>query len=348
MDENSEAAQGLRHELNMNLNKFELQIRHLVLQSRGDTRLAIPNLVITNPLAASEDPIIVNEIQRALENWTSVIQGAVEAEHQKMSKSQRTPLGEIEFWRERNANLSVLYDQINAPKVQQMVQVMKAIDYPQLNAFNVYFGDLTKLFLEAKDNVKFLSTLERHFKHISEGSYQTILESMQSMINGLRMVWVISRHYNSDERMAPLMENISETLAKRIRDGVKLSEVLAMDFKTSKRLVSEAKDVLLKWSETYFRMRKRIEDSGSDHRWEFDRKALFSKTDYMSEICANIIEIIEALDHFRVFLGPELKAVTGDSAGIDEVIRLVEGLTIPLKVPFEEKIFDKSRSKSVV
>ena len=329
----------------MNLNKFELQIRHLVLQSRGDTRLAIPNLVITNPLAASEDPIIVNEIQRALENWTSVIQGAVEAEHQKMSKSQRTPLGEIEFWRERNANLSVLYDQINAPKVQQMVQVMKAIDYPQLNAFNVYFGDLTKLFLEAKDNVKFLSTLERHFKHISEGSYQTILESMQSMINGLRMVWVISRHYNSDERMAPLMENISETLAKRIRDGVKLSEVLAMDFKTSKRLVSEAKDVLLKWSETYFRMRKRIEDSGSDHRWEFDRKALFSKTDYMSEICANIIEIIEALDHFRVFLGPELKAVTGDSAGIDEVIRLVEGLTIPLKVPFEEKIFDKSYEK---
>ncbi|KAJ1437467.1 dynein heavy chain, N-terminal region 2-domain-containing protein [Ochromonadaceae sp. CCMP2298] len=341
----AEVAQNLRHELNLNINKFEQQMRHLVVQSRGDTRLAIPNLIITNPAAAVEDPHIVSEVEIALENWTAVVAGAVEGEHQKMSKTQRTPLEEIEFWRDRNANLSVLFDQINAPKVQLMLQVIKLMDIPQLSSFNFHFSELTKLYLEAKDNVKFLTTLERHFKHIAEGSYQTILESMQSMVNGLRMVWVISRHYNTDERMAPLMENIAETLVRRVREGVRLSDILAMDFKHSKRLVQEARDVLLKWSETYFRMRKRIEDGGSDHRWEFDRKALFSKTDYMSEICANILEIIEALDHFRVFLGPELKAVTGDSAGIDEVIKRVDGLTAPLKVPFEEKIFDKSYEK---
>jgi dynein heavy chain, axonemal len=346
IDNAAEVAQNLRHELNLNINKFEQQIRHLVVQSRGDTRLAIPNLNIVNPNAAIEDAHIVAEVEVALENWTAVIAGAVEAEHQKMSRTQRTPLGEIEFWRDRNANLSVLFDQINAPKVQLMMQVMRLIDIPQLSSFNFHFSELTKLYLEAKDNVKFLTTLERHFKHISEGSYQTILESMQSMVNGLRMVWVISRHYNTDERMAPLMENIAETLARRVREGIKLSDILAMDFRTSKRLVQEAKDVLLKWSETYFRMRKRIEDGGSDHRWEFDRKALFNKTDYMSEICANILEIIEALDHFKVFLGPELKAVTGDSAGIDEVIKRVDGLTAPLKVPYEEKIFDKAYEKA--
>ena len=92
-----------------------------------------------------------------------------------------------------------------------------------------------------------------------------------------------------------------------------------MDSKTAKRLVIEARAVLTQWSENYFRMRKRLEDT-NDQRWEFDRKPLFGKTDYMSEICANILEILEALDHFKVFLGPELKAVTGDAEGIDEVI----------------------------
>eukprot|EP01040_Poterioochromonas_malhamensis_P005875 gene5875-6317_t len=336
----------LRHELNLNVSKFEQQIRHVVVQSRGDTRLKIPNINVTNPVAAIEDAHLVNEIESALENWIAVIAAAVEAEHQKMTKTSRTPLGEIEFWRDRNANLSALYDQINAPKVQMMVEVMKMIDSPQVNSFNYHFGELAKLYLEARDNVKFLTTLERHFKHISEGSYQTILESMQSMVNGLRMVWVISRHYNTDERMAPLMENIAETLSRRVREGIRLSEVLQMDIRQSRKFVQEAKDVLTSWSENYFRMRKRIEDSGSDHRWEFDRKALFSKTDYMSEICANILEIIEAIEHFRVFLGPELKAVTGDSAGIDEVIKRVENLTQPLKIPFEEKIFDKSYEKN--
>eukprot|EP01036_Dinobryon_divergens_P017156 gene17156-23290_t len=145
--------------------------------------------------------------------------------------------------------------------------------------------------------------------------------------------------------MAPLMENIAETIARRVREEVKLSEVLAMDFRTAKQLIQEARDVLAQWREQYFRMRKRIEDSGSDHRWEFDRKALFGRTDYMAEVCDNLLEIVEALDRFHKFLGPELKAVTGDSAGIDDVLKRVEGLSVPLKVPFEDKIFDKSYEK---
>ena len=341
----ADASENLRHELSTNIVKFEQQLRHVVVQSRGDTRLVIPNVTITNPAATLEDTYVVSLIENALESWTAVIANAIEVEHQKMTKTHRSPLGEIEFWRERNASLSALYDQISTPKVQLMIQVMKLLDNPQLVSFNFHFGELSKLYLEAKDNVKFLSTLERHFRHISEGSYLTILETMQSMVNGLRMVWVISRHYNTDERMAPLMETIAETLARRVREGIKLSEILAMEYKASKKLVQEARDVLVQWNENYFRMRKRIEDSGSDHRWEFDRKALFLKTDYMSEICANILEIIDALDHFRVFLGPELKAVTGDSAGIDEVIKRVDNLSVPLKVPFEEKIFDKSYEK---
>ena len=341
----ADASENLRHELSTNIIKFEQQLRHVVVQSRGDTRLVIPNVNISNPIATLEDTYVVSLIENALESWTAVIANAIEVEHQKMTKTHRSPLGEIEFWRERNASLSALYDQISTPKVQLMIQVMKLVDNPQLVSFNFHFGELSKLYLEAKDNVKFLTTLERHFRHISEGSYQTILETMQSMVNGLRMVWVISRHYNTDERMAPLMETIAETLARRVREGIKLSEILAMEYKASKKLVQEARDVLVQWNENYFRMRKRIEDSGSDHRWEFDRKALFLKTDYMSEICANILEIIDALDHFRVFLGPELKAVTGDSAGIDEVIKRVDNLVVPLKVPFEEKIFDKSYEK---
>ena len=291
----------LRHELGTSINKFEQQLRHVVQTSRGDVRLTIPGITIVTPELAADDPLIVEEIERAVEEWTVVINAANEAEQNKPSRSQKqTPLGEIEFWRERSASLSALYEQIGMPRVQQMLQVMKIKDSPQLGSFHFHFGELSKTFLEAKDNVKFLTTVERHFRHMTDGSFQTILESMQSMMNGLRMVWVISRHYNSDDRMAPLMETIATTLARRVKEGVKLSEVLAMEPKAAKRLVIEARAVLTQWSENYFRMRKRIEDSGSDHRWEFERKALFGKTDYMSEICANVLEILEALDHFKV------------------------------------------------
>jgi dynein heavy chain len=51
------------------------------------------------------------------------------------------------------------------------------------------------------------------------------------------------------------------------------------------------------------------------------------------------MDVAETLDQFGKFLGPELKAVTGDPQGIDEVIKRVQGLITPLEsLPFD--IFD--------
>lgn len=340
--DSDEGELSLMHELSSNISNFEQQLRHVVQQSRGDVRLNIPAVVIKEVSSAARDYFTVEILEKALEEWMAVVANAVEAEHHKDSaKEHRSPLAEIEFWRERTTTLSALYEQINMPKVQQMLEVLQLTENVHLVNFNYHFGELSKLFLEAKDNVKFLSTLERHFKHITEGSFQAILDSLPSMVNGLRMVWVISRHYNTDERMAPLMENIAETITKRVKSEVKLSSILVMDAVRSTQLISEAKEVLEQWSENYYQMRKRIEESGSDHRWEFDRKALFSRTDRMAEVCSNFLEIIGSIDRFRKFLGPELKAVTGDSAGIDEILKLVENLIVSLRIPYEEYIFEK-------
>lgn len=47
---------------------------------------------------------------------------------------------------------------------------------------------------------------------------------------------------------------------------VKLGDVFKMDFASARQLIQETSQVLSKWSSEYFSVRKRIEDSGSDHR----------------------------------------------------------------------------------
>lgn len=42
------------------------------------------------------------------------------------------------------------------------------------------------------------------------------------------------------------------------------------------------------------------------------------------------VQVATVLDQLHKFLGPELKAVTGESAGIDEIMDRVEGLALPL------------------
>ena len=57
-------------------------------------------------------------------------------------------------------------------------------------------NELIKLTVEARDNVKFLATIERHFKNITYGSLDLINDTIGPMMNALRMIWIISRYFN--------------------------------------------------------------------------------------------------------------------------------------------------------
>ena len=64
---------------------------------------------------------------------------------------------------------------------------------------------------------------------------------------------------------------------------------------------SDAKRTLNQWKETYFETRAKIEASGRDARWEFDRKRLFERTDYMATICEDIHEVAQVGYKIQVF-----------------------------------------------
>ena len=101
------------------------------------------------------------------------------------------PLAEIDYWRERNAALSALYEQLKAPRVQRFVEVHSRVD----NSFEYLRQDLGKFFMEAKDNVRFLTTLERHFKNVTYGaSFQSV-----SIIITLQYITYILKSESSDK-----------------------------------------------------------------------------------------------------------------------------------------------------
>lgn len=74
------------------------------------------------------------------------------------------PLAEIEFWRERNATLSALYEQTKLPIVRKVLDVIKESESMLVANLQPVLTELFKFHMEASDNVRFLSTVERHFK----------------------------------------------------------------------------------------------------------------------------------------------------------------------------------------
>lgn len=108
------------------------------------------------------------------------------------------PLDVITFWRERNARLSALFEQLTSPKVKKIQSILERCSSEILTSFTSEYNDLIKIYSEAKENVKFLTTLERHFKNLSiemnNQNYQdalvVIADTIPSMMDALRMVRV--------------------------------------------------------------------------------------------------------------------------------------------------------------
>lgn len=64
------------------------------------------------------------------------------------------------------------------------------------------------------------------------------------------------------------------------------------------------------WKKAYFDTRAKIEASGREARWEFDRKRLFQRTDYMAVICQDLYDILQVGRLERVFF----KVCKGDGS----------------------------------
>lgn len=206
-----------RDEFLINLQKFSNSVNRTIQQIEGEVRLEVPDLGLSdNDEANAANNALMDQVEEICRDWYRLVTGALES-LQRRSPHGNGPLAEIDYWRERNAALSALYEQLRLPKVQRLLDLFYRID----QSFDFLKEDLSKFYIEAKDNVRFLSTLERHFKNITHGtSFQAVLDTLPSMMKALRMVWIISRHYNRDERMVPLMERIAWEIAERVANVI--------------------------------------------------------------------------------------------------------------------------------
>lgn len=178
-----------------------------------------------DPSVLARDRELVDKLDTALENWARILSTTVDEQLQKQPHGHG-PLAEIDFWREKNSALSALYEQLKITEIQTTLMVLKIAGVPSYSNFEYHRTELNKYYLEAKDNVKFLGTLERHFKNLAHGAnFAIILDTLPAMMNALRMVWVISRHYNTDERMVPLMMRISWELCQRVARVVNVRNI---------------------------------------------------------------------------------------------------------------------------
>ncbi|XP_062480123.1 dynein axonemal heavy chain 10 isoform X3 [Pezoporus occidentalis] len=336
--------QAMEHYKTQMRNKIQLDEQQTAQQiAVRAIKLEMPTVNLTREVTGlAAVPEVVRSLESCAVTWKKLISAALEEQLEKVPQGNG-PLAEVDFWRQRNDTLRALAEQTKLPEMQKALQVLQEAESEYIGDLQIVLSDLRKYHAEALDNVKFLATLEHHLKNLIYGAgFNVVLDTIPYLMSGLRVVWVISRYYNKDERMVTLMERIAWEIAERVYRAVDLHTLFKEDIAAAKKKIADAKSTLQQWRKCYFAVRAQIEASGREPHWEFDQKRLFGKTDYMASVCQDLIDILQVTEEFYSIFGPELKAATGNPNHVDDLLTRVNELTRPI----EELSFDPFSIKS--
>lgn len=212
------------------------------------------------------------------------------------------------------------------PKVKQIINILSNPRQQDTEIYNVEtFRQKEKEFkkehAQARDFVKFLLTLERQFKNISKGELKQIEETLPSLMNGLKLIWTISRHINKKEDdFQDILEAISNEICQKVRNKINIKTIFKVQPATAIIEIDKAITVLEKWNNEFNKTKMDIEGESTITRWDFPRmKDIFLTPKHMVNICKDLKEVCIICKDFKAILNTDLKAVTGSSDLIDQV-----------------------------
>ena len=102
--------------------------------------------------------------------------------------------------------------------------------YMMMSTWKTQEMKVTEALNEAKDNEKYLQTLEKFIDPLYNGTPEEIKDTLPALMNSIKMIHTIARYYNTNDRMTELFRKITitmvETCKRTIQRGKNSDEML--------------------------------------------------------------------------------------------------------------------------
>ena len=226
------------------------------------------------------------------------------------------PSTELAFWRDRMAQLNSVLEQLKTKEARLALEVCAAARSAGHTSWRACEGRFTEAVSEAKDNVKYLTTLEKSFEPLYTGTPASMLESLPAMLNNIKMLHAIARYYGTPQRMTTLFSKVTAQMITNCRQFL-----LAPG-----KLYDQDKPTLLgnlelplrlndSFQEQYRAIRDKLAEQPDAKPWAFDERKIFIKFDLFAKRCSKLSDLFATIHQFAML------AQQTHIDGLEEIIK---------------------------
>jgi len=285
----------VRKDLTSQLHKFMANLTETRHEVEGRTVLYIPRQALPDVLAAAADRDLVHRLESTILHWTRQIKEVLHRQDDSNPDDAdgAGPLGEIEFWRARKVDMGGIRTQLEDPDLRGVLQVLELAKSTYLAPFLDLRTTISQEALAAEDNWQFLLCLEAPCTQLHAAAPTQIPELLPHILSCVRMIWNVSRFYNTPERITMLLRKLSNEIISLCCSVVSLEDIFAGDVPAVMGRLQECMVAAARWKELYAVTAAAVKRH-SKKAWDFETSSIFAQVDAFIQRCRDLLEVCDA------------------------------------------------------
>ncbi|CAI5780204.1 dynein heavy chain 5, axonemal [Podarcis lilfordi] len=264
-------------------------------------------------LVASNSTETLERIEACMKVWIKQIEQVI-AENSQLRKEADDlgPRAELDHWKKRLSKFNYLVDQLKTSDVKAVLGVLTAAKSKLLKSWRELDTRITDAANEAKDNVKYLYTLEKCCDPLYNSDPVTMVDAIPGLIHAIKMIHSISRYYNTSEKITSLFVKVTNQMITACKAYI-TNNSTATIWDQPQDVVLEKIQAAIRLKQEYqncfHKTKQKLEQSPSERQFDFSEMYIFGKFETFHRRLLKIMHIFDTITTYSVLQDSKMEGL---------------------------------------
>eukprot|EP00698_Gefionella_okellyi_P008565 TRINITY_DN2129_c0_g1_i1.p1 TRINITY_DN2129_c0_g1~~TRINITY_DN2129_c0_g1_i1.p1 ORF type:complete len:4495 (+),score=1467.97 TRINITY_DN2129_c0_g1_i1:46-13530(+) len=297
-----------------NVQKFISMLNEAIIAMKDNVQIAkaqakyVTGLDLTPDAlaAAANEPDRVEAFEGTVKQWCKQIERVLaESDLIRKESDDVGPTTELEYWKARMAKFNSITDQLKSKDAKLVHKVLQLARSRVLKKWRELDSRITDAANEAKDNVRYLYTFEKNCEQLYKGDPRTVFDSLNNLMQAIKMMHSIARYYNTSERMTTLFVKITNQMILNSRTYLKKGGTLWEQPRDE--ALSKLRDCIKLKEEYQGQYKKAKHDDSVGKAFDFNEVTMFGKFELFCKRLERLIEMFTTIEQFSSLTGATME-----------------------------------------
>ncbi|XP_064201033.1 dynein axonemal heavy chain 5 isoform X1 [Anguilla rostrata] len=279
-------------------------------------------------IAVANSTEALEKIEACMKVWIKQIEQVLAESNQLRKEADDLgPRAELDHWKKRMSRFNYLLDQLKSPDVKAVLGVLMVAKSKLIKSWRELDIRITDSANEAKDNVKYLYTLEKFCDPLYNSDPVSMVEAIPGLINAIRMIHSISRYYNTSEKITSLFVKVTNQMITACKAYI-TNNGTATIWEQSQDVVAEKLKAAIHLNKEYqscfHKTKQKLEQSPSERQFDFSEMYIFGKFDTFEKRLNKILSMFSTISTYSALQDSQIE-------GLETLATRFQGIVLTMK-----------------